>query len=311
MTHLKIDGIVPVMITPFTDEGTIDFAGLARLVDWYVEHGADALFAVCQSSEMQFLSLQERVDLAAAVVRCAAGRLPVIASGHVSDTLDDQIAELQAVAATGVDGVVLVTNRLDAGQVGGSRFLDDLGWLIDRLPPDLPLGLYECPAPFRRLLSDDELKVCIDSGRFAVLKDVSCDLETVTRRAALAAGSPMAIINANAAIAYDAMRAGSRGFTGVFTNFHPDLYAWLMRHSAEHPDLAQELSVYLALAAMAEPMGYPKLAKLYHQRIGTFAGIGSRAVGFDIRERFWALDVLLDKIVAGTEHFRARVAATV
>ncbi|MDR3495926.1 MAG: dihydrodipicolinate synthase family protein [Ancalomicrobiaceae bacterium] len=309
MTHLNIDGIVPVMITPFSDDGAIDFPGLARLVEWYVDHGADALFAVCQSSEMQFLSLAERIDLAAFVVRCAAGRLPVIASGHVSDNLEDQIAELEAIAATGVDGIVLVTNRLDAARVGGQRFLDDLGWLIDRLPPDLPLGLYECPAPFRRLLSDDELKVCIDSGRFIVLKDVSCDLDTVKRRAALAAGSPLAIINANAAIAYDAMRAGSRGFSGVFTNFHPDLYAWLLRHSADHPDLAAELSVYLALAAMAEPMGYPKLAKLYHQRIGTFQGTLSRAVDFDPRERFWALDVLIDKIMAGTEHYRRRVAA--
>jgi len=309
MAHPRIEGIIPVMITPFTDDGGIDFPGLARLVEWYVEHGADALFAVCQSSEMQFLSLQERVELAAFVVRCAAGRLPVIASGHVSDRLDDQYAELDAIAATGVDGVVLVTNRLDAEQVGGSRFLDDLGWLLDRLPRELPLGLYECPAPYRRLLSDDELRTCIDSGRFVVVKDVSCDLDTVKRRAALAAGSPLVIVNANAAIAYDAMRAGSRGFTGVFTNFHPDLYAWLLHRAADHPDLAEELSVYLALAAMAEPMGYPKLAKLYHQRIGTFQGAQSRAVSFDLRERFWALDALIDKIMAGTEHYRRCIAA--
>jgi 4-hydroxy-tetrahydrodipicolinate synthase len=117
------------------------------------------------------------------------------------------------------------------------------------------------------------------------------------------------IVNANAAIAYDAMRAGSRGFTGVFTNFHPDLYAWLLRRAADHPDLAQELSVYLALAAMAEPMGYPKLAKLHHQRIAAFQRTQSRAVSFDLRERFWALDVLIDKIMAGTEHDRRCVAA--
>jgi 4-hydroxy-tetrahydrodipicolinate synthase len=309
MAYPKIEGIIPVMITPFTDDGGIDFPGLASLVEWYVAHGADALFAVCQSSEMQFLSLQERVDLAAFVVRCAAGRLPVIASGHVSDRLDDQYAELDAIAATGVDGVVLVTNRLDAEQAGGSRFLDDLGWLLDRLPRELPLGLYECPAPYRRLISDDELRTCIASGRFVVVKDVSCDLDTVKRRAALAAGSPLVIVNANAAIAYDAMRAGSRGFTGVFTNFHPDLYAWLLRRATDHPDLAQELSIYLALAAMAEPMGYPKLAKLYHQRIGTFQGVQSRAVSFDLYDRFWALDALIDKIMAGTEHYRRRIAA--
>ena len=304
-----IEGIIPVMITPFTESGAIDYPGVARLVEWYIAHGANALFAVCQSSEMQALTLPERVELAAFVHKAAAGRVPVVASGHISESRDDQIAELREIAATGVDGLVLVTNRLDAGQAGGGRFLDDLHWLLARLPADLPLGLYECPAPYRRLLTDDELRACAATGRFVILKDVSCDLATVRRRVALTAGTPLAIVNANAAIAFDAMKAGSRGFTGVFTNFHPDLYQWLLTKSAAHPALAEELSVFLALAAMAEPMGYPKLAKVWHQRLGTFAQTGSRVVPFDIHERFWALDALLDKIEAGTAHYRRAIAA--
>lgn len=302
----RIEGIIPVMITPFRG-GKIDFEGVANLVEWYIANGSDALFAVCQSSEMMFLTLEERVELAAFVKKAAAGRIPVIASGHISETLEDQQKELNAIAQTGVDGMVLVTNRLDARQQGGSKFLDDLGWLLERLPSDLPLGLYECPAPYRRLMTDAEISFCANSGRFVILKDVSCDLETVKRRVALTANTPLAIVNANAAIAFDAMKAGSRGFTGVFTNFHPDLYKWLLTEAGRQPELADELSVYLALAAMAEPMGYPKLAKLYHQRLGTISDIESRAVTFDIQERFWAIEALLDKIMQGTEEFRRRI----
>lgn len=302
----RIEGIIPVMITPFRG-GKIDFEGVANLVEWYIANGSDALFAVCQSSEMMFLTLEERVELAAFVKKAAAGRIPVIASGHISETLEDQQKELNAIAQTGVDGMVLVTNRLDARQEGGSKFLDDLGWLLGRMPSDLPLGLYECPAPYRRLMTDAEISFCANSGRFVILKDVSCDLETVKRRVALTANTPLAIVNANAAIAFDAMKAGSRGFTGVFTNFHPDLYKWLLTEAGRQPELADELSVYLALAAMAEPMGYPKLAKLYHQRLGTISDIESRAVTFDIQERFWAIEALLDKIMQGTEEFRRRI----
>ncbi|WP_454687707.1 dihydrodipicolinate synthase family protein [Agrobacterium leguminum] len=302
----RIEGIIPVMITPFRG-GKIDFEGVANLVEWYIANGSDALFAVCQSSEMMFLTLEERVELAAFVKRAAAGRIPVIASGHISEALEDQQKELTAIAQTGVDGMVLVTNRLDARQEGGSKFLDDLGWLLERLPSDLPLGLYECPAPYRRLMTDAEISFCANSGRFVILKDVSCDLETVKRRVALTANTPLAIVNANAAIAFDAMKAGSRGFTGVFTNFHPDLYKWLLTEAGRQPELADELSVYLALAAMAEPMGYPKLAKLYHQRLGTISEIESRAVTFDIQERFWAIEALLDKIMQGTAEFRRRI----
>jgi 4-hydroxy-tetrahydrodipicolinate synthase len=303
---MKIDGIVPVMLTPFHGDGSIDYAGLERLTEWYIAHDADALFAVCQSSEMQFLSLAERVELARFVVRGTRGRLPVVASGHVGDDPDEQRTELRAMAGTGIDGLVLVTNRLDPENKGTATFRANLEAILDALPDDLPLGLYECPAPYRRLLSDDELKLCIDTGRFALLKDVSCDLAVVKRRVALAAGSGFAVINANAAIARDAMRAGSRGFCGVNTNIQPDLYAWLYR--APDTPLAEELTQFLVMAGLFEAFGYPAIAKAYHQRLGTFASIHCRAIGYDVRERFWGLDAIVEAMRKGTDLYRARIA---
>jgi len=309
MSSTRIEGIIPVMITPYLESGEIDYAGLERLIEWYIAKGSDALFAVCQSSEMQFLSVKERSELGKFVVKQAAGRVPVVVSGHVSDDPYSQLEELTVAAETGADGIVLVTNHLDPKNRGSDVFLGNMKWLLDRLPKDIPLGLYECPAPYRRMLTDDELRFCIDSGRFVMLKDVSCDLETVKRRVAMTAGTPFAILNANAAIAYDAMKAGSRGFNGVNTNFHPDLYKWLYTSGTKHPELADEVATFLVLAALSEAFGYPVLAKMYHQRIGTFASIKSRTITFDVRERFWALDAILDKVVAGTEAMRAKIAA--
>lgn len=302
-----IEGIVPVMLTPFNDAGDIDYPGLERLIEWYLARGADALFAVAQSSEMQFLSLPERAALGTFVVRQVKGRVPVVVSGHVSDDPHSQRAELRAAAETGADAVVLVTNHLDPQARGTEVFQGNLRWLLEQLPSDMPLGLYECPAPYRRLLSDDELRRCVDSGRFVLLKDVSCDLPTVRRRVALAAGSPLAVINANAAIAFDAMKAGARGFTGVFTNFHPDLYRWLRQQGAAQPELARELNAFVVLAAVSETLGYPAVAKMYHQRIGTFGSIRCRVIDYDVREKFWALDAVLDQIVAGSEIWRQRL----
>ena len=309
MNTKRIEGIVPVMITPFLESGEIDYAGLERLIEWYIANGSDALFAVCQSSEMQFLSLKERSELGLFVVRQVAGRIPVVVSGHISDDPYSQLAELTAATETGADGVVLVTNHLDPKNRGSDVFLGNLKWLLDRLPKDIPLGLYECPAPYRRMLTDDELRFCINSDRFVMLKDVSCDLATVKRRVALTAGTPFAILNANAAIAYDAMKAGSRGFNGVNTNFHPDLYKWLYTSGTKHPELADTVATFLVLAALSEAFGYPVLAKMYHQRLGTFASIKSRTISFDVRERFWAIEAILDKVIAGTEEMRAKIAA--
>ena len=303
----SIEGIVPVMLTPFTEDNHIDYPGLKHLIDWYIDNGADALFAVCQSSEMLFLSLEERVELSKFVVDYTAGRVPVISSGHISPALEDQITELNAIAQTGVDALVLVTNRLDANNDGTDVFMQNLTTLMDALPADMPLGLYECPAPYRRLLSDEEIQFCANSGRFVVLKDVSCDLDTVKRRVELVKGTPFNIINANAAIAYEAMQHGSKGFSGVFTNFHPDLYHWLYHDAQTAPEYAEQLAWFLSLSAVTETLGYPKNAKVFHQRLGTFTSTHSRVTDADVLEKFWGLGVILDQIAASAEWHRKTI----
>lgn len=302
-------GIIPVMITPFGPDGRIDWQGYERLIEWYIDNGSQALFAVCQSSEMRFLSLEERVELSRFTVKTVAGRVPVVSSGHVADSLEGQISELNAIADTGPDAVILVTNRLASpdGTAADVRRVFDA--LLAALPKDMPLGLYECPAPYRRLLSDDEIEFCAQSGRFVLLKDVSCDIEVVKRRVALSAGSPLLICNANAAIAYPAMQASNAGFCGVMNNFHPDLYRWLQDHGHRHPELAAELCIFLVLSAQTEPMGYPKLAKFFHKRLGTFEGTSSRAADYDIHEKFWALEAVIDQIEAGAVLYRRKIAA--
>ena len=90
----KIKGVIPVMLTAFDDHGGIDWESQKRLTAWYLKQGSESLFAVCQSSEMLYLDLDEREALARFTVDVVDGRVPVIASGHVGVTLEEQIAEL-------------------------------------------------------------------------------------------------------------------------------------------------------------------------------------------------------------------------
>lgn len=304
-----INGIIPVMLTPFTADDRIDYEGLEALIEWYLANGADALFAVCLSSEMYFLSSQERRALGRFVVDKVKGRVPVLVSGHVSQSMDDQKADLRAAADSGADAVVLITNRLDAAP--GAEFIARLDELAAVVPGDIDLGLYECPAPARRLLTDDELRHCADSGRYVLLKDVSCDLGTIRRRLDIVQGSRLAISNANAAIAFDAMKAGARGFCGIFANFCPDLYKWLLVSGEDHPEVAAKVASILAIGSLCELFGYPTLAKLYHQRIGTFSSIRSRspAPDFDLRAKCWAVDEVVANIEQAIANARREISA--
>ncbi len=254
-------GLWPVMITPFTDQGEVDYESLERLIAWYEQGGATGLFAACQSSEIFYLSLQERKTVVRFVKDHA--HIPVIASGHVSYGLNDQADELKAMCDAGADALIFITNRLcDPARRSGS-ILPSVQALMEKLPKDIPLGFYECPYPFKRLISEEELKWCADSGRFAFIKDTCCDIATIQRRLEIIQRTPLHLFNANTTTLLESLRAGAAGFSGVMMNFHIDLYCWLIQHWKDCPEKAELLQSYLTMFSLIERQYYPVNAK-YH-----------------------------------------------
>lgn len=254
-------GVWPVMLTPFTAEGEVDYPALERLIAWYEAAGVKGLFAVCQSSEMFCLSLRERVQVAAFVK--AHAKVPVIASGHVSDSLLDQIEELRQMAASGVDAVILITNRMAQEGESADKWIANLEKLMEALPADLPLGLYECPYPYKWVLGEKELDFCVRSGRFHFLKDTCCDFARIQSRLKGIEGSELKLFNANTSTLLDSLRAGAAGFSGVMANFHPELYVWLCENYDKEPEKAETLQSFLTLASQIEKQLYPVNAKVY------------------------------------------------
>ena len=262
------DGVWPTMITPFTEGNKLDEGALEALVAWYLERGVDGLFAVCQSSEMFFLSLEERVRLARAVVELAGGRVGVVASGQTSDTLQAQVQEVTRVAETGVDAVVLVTNRFAREDEDDAAWIGNVERLLDRIPAEIALGWYECPYPYKRLFSPETLRWCLDTGRFIFLKDTCCDLEAIAVRQAILQGTGFKLYNANAATLLASLELGAAGYSSVMANFHPELYAWLCRNWEHAPEQAQSLQNFLGVTSLMGGQVYPVNAKYYLQLEG-------------------------------------------
>jgi len=251
------DGVWPTMITPFLSDGSIDYPTLEKLIDWYIERGVTGLFAVCQSSEMFFLSLKERLDLARACVRFARGRVPVIASGHVAETVADQVEEAKMMADTGVEAVVLISNRFARHDEGDDVFKRNLERFLTGISDDVLLGFYECPAPYKRLISPALMKFGVESGRFGFLKDTSCRMGDIAEKLRIAKGSNFKLFNANAPTLLASLRAGAAGYSGIMTNFHADLYSWLCANWKTEPERSEELQAFLGLASVIEYQLYP------------------------------------------------------
>lgn len=251
--------IYPVMLTPFTAGNEVDTASLERLIRWYEDGGATGLFAVCLSSEMFYLSLEERVAVARFVR--THSRLPVVASGHLGGDLERQIDDLQAMAETGVDAVVLISNAFATEDESDRQLIDNLETVLARLKPTIPLGIYECPVPYKRVLSDEVFAHIVETGRFSFLKDTCCDIERIERRLLRSEGTPFRLYNAHADTLVQSLSLGAHGYSGVQANCSIKLLRQICDHYADPVRTSESLALLERVAAFCPAHHYPIAAK--------------------------------------------------
>lgn len=254
-------GVWPVMITPYTWDGKIDEYALRALVNWYIDNGVNGLFAACQSSEIFKLSLEERIQITQITVETAAGRVPVVASGHTSDSLEDQANDINSIWSTGVDAVILLTNRLAKESESDDVWIHNYHRLESMIGGNIKLGVYECPKPYKRLLTPKVIKAITDSQRFYFLKDTCCDSNLIKVRLSLIKGTNLKLYNANTTTLLKSLKDGAAGYSGVMANFHPELYVWLCQNYQNGN--AQAVQRVLTIASLIERQLYPVNAK-YH-----------------------------------------------
>lgn len=265
-------GVWPVMLTPFEDGGAIDWAALDELVEWYIGSGAAGLFAVALSSEMYQLSPEERVALATRVVARAAGRVPVVASGTFGGSVGKQAAFVRRMRdEAGVDAVVVLSCQLAEEGESDDVWLANAERLLS-LTGEAPLGLYECPVPYKRVLSPALMGWAARTDRFLFHKDTCCEAGPIAAKIAAVRGTGFRFFNANTATLLGSLEAGGDGYSGIGANFYTDLYAWLCRGFAERPEEAARLQRFLSVGDRVVSYKYPRSAK-------RFLGLGGLRLG--------------------------------
>ena len=101
-------GVIHCPVTPFFEDGRIDYATFKKLIDFHIAHGASSVCVVLHIAESLNLTIQERKKSVEVAVRVANGRVPVIANVSLSGT--DQVIELARHAEmVGADAVICIT----------------------------------------------------------------------------------------------------------------------------------------------------------------------------------------------------------
>ena len=281
------DGVYPTMVTPFTEDNKIDYNAVEALIGWYAEKGVDGIFAICQSSEIFFLSFEERLELLRFVMIHTPKNISVVASGHVADDLSQQIEEAKAFVQEGIDAYVFISNRFAGEDESDSIFLKNMEKAVGEIG-DISFGIYECPYPYKRIMTPSVLKELASTGRFTFLKDTCCDPQMINEKLSAVEGMGLKIYNANSASLLETLKMGCAGFSGVMANFHPEIYSWLCKNYDKEPEKAKQVQAFLGFASLAECQMYPVNAKYYLSLEGVPMGYACRskdASGFTLSRR--------------------------
>lgn len=262
-------GLWPVMLTPFLENNEVDYSTLKKLTYFYIDSGAQGLFSNCLSSEMFQLTTTERLKVIQTVVKAANSKARVVASGTFSPDMKKCAEFIKQVHDTGVDAVIVISNQIADIDEGDDVFKKRIELLLE-LTGNIPLGLYECPYPYKRLISTDLMGWLAQTGRFIYHKDTSCDLRSIQNKLEVIKGTPYSLYNANTITSLSSMESGAAGISPIGANLYPELYSFLIsefsRKGSSKPLV--QLNAQLDLMDAIVDQCYPFSAKLFLQNRG-------------------------------------------
>ena len=258
------NGVYPVMLSAFHEDGSLDFQGVDLLTDFYLQSGATGLFACAMSAEVNHLNNQEKVALAKRILQHVDGRVPVVAGALAADPLTQQIELVRRISGTGADVVTIAVSQIAEKNEDDQIWLRNMELFLRELPDNIRLGLYESPWPYRRVMSENAFRWVVQSDRFHFLKDTCAQIDIIRNRLKIVNDSKLKLFNANTQSLYLSLQAGACGFSGIGANYFPGLYVWLCRNFNELPEMSQNLQKFLTKCCdIIEGEFYPVIAKEY------------------------------------------------
>lgn len=166
----RLTGVVPPVCTPLTAEGDVDTGSLERLVDYLLEGGVDGLFTLGSTSEVAFLTDQQRAVVVETVVGQVAGRVPVLA-GAIDMATPRVVEHAMEAVKLGCDGVVVTApfyTRTHPTEI-------DRHFRLVAEEAGAPVYAYDLPVSVHSKLDGGMLLDLAADGVLAGLKDSSGD----------------------------------------------------------------------------------------------------------------------------------------
>lgn len=212
-----ITGSIVAIVTPMHEDGSLDLAGMRRLVDFHVQEGTDAIVVVGTTGESPTVNVEEHHELIRLVVEHAAGRVPVIAGTGANSTAEAIEMTLFARQAGASAALSVVPYYNKPTQEGLYRHFRAIAEAVD-----IPVILYNVPGRTVADMSNDTTLRLAQIPNVIGVKDATGSID---RGCELIARAPegFAVYSGDDPSACALILLGARGNISVVANVAPRL----------------------------------------------------------------------------------------
>ena len=224
MKHNIFRGLGIALITPFTENGAVDYDAMKRIVEYQLSNGADFLCILATTGETPCLTKQEKEDIKKYIIDLVAGRIPIL-MGCGGNNTSAVVDELQNGDFKGIDGILSVCPYYNKpSQEGLYQHFKAISSATS-----LPIVLYNVPGRTGiNLKAETTVRLARECENIVAIKEASGSLEKVDE---ILKNKPegFAVLSGDDSLTYPMIACGADGVISVIGNALPKEFSRMIR----------------------------------------------------------------------------------
>ena len=224
MVHNIFKGLGIALITPFLEDGSVDYKSLIRLVEYQLDNGADFFCILATTGETPTLTAEEKQKIKDLVVDLVGGKVPILVGCGGYNTAEI-VQELKTRDFRGVDGILSVCPYYNKpSQEGLYQHFKTIA-----AATTLPVVLYNVPGRTGvNMKAETTVRLARDCKNIVAIKEASGNLEQVDE---IIKNKPkdFDVISGDDALTFPMISCGAVGVISVIGNALPREFSKMIR----------------------------------------------------------------------------------
>lgn len=260
----KFKGLGVAMVTPFNEDGSIDFVGLENLTNHLINGGVSYLVVMGTSGENPTINIQEQREILNKVKEINAGRLPIV-FGIGGNNTAEVVERLKTAELDGVDGILSVSPYYNKPNQQG--IYKHYKTISDNSP--LPIIMYNVPGRTGSLVSAETTIKIAQLPNIVVTKEASGSFDVVMD---IIHNKPedFVVVSGDDNYTLPYIAAGMEGVISVIGNAYPKEFSQMVNYAMDG-DLKNARHLHYKLLPMMKAIfldGNPGGVKYVLSKIG-------------------------------------------